>query len=133
MIVSNNVMAIFQDFREDLELLANKTQFQKEETVTEELETMYQSYIEKERMFFHFSGKSDVLAFFPDDSEGLQKAEMLALLLYQDALMQDDISVKQDLLEKSWLLYQYVCATSNNFSFDRVRFIKRIEHHWKAG
>ncbi len=130
MVVNGNVMCVCREFREELKMLETNKQFQKEEVLIGELEGMYQSYIEKDRHFFHFSGKSDVLAFFPDSSEGLQKAEMLALLLYQDALVQKDVPAKKDLLEKSWLLYQYVCAMANDFSFDKARIIKRIEQLW---
>ncbi len=130
--INVDMIHIFQEFRENLDEFANEAPLQEENTLNEKLEGFYQSYIEKERTFFHFAGTSDVLAFFPDDADGLCKAEMLAVLLYQDAMIQNDMPTKKDLLEKSWLLYQYVCATSNNFSYDRVRMINKIEYQWRG-
>ncbi|MDR2037152.1 MAG: hypothetical protein LBQ60_04445 [Bacteroidales bacterium] len=119
-------------FKSALESLMNRKQLQKEEIPEYEFDAMYDWYIEKERAFFLSSGKCDVLSYFSDEPEDLRKAEMLALLLYHDGMMHSGIPAKKNLFEKSWLLYQYVCAMYNDFSYDRMKVIKKIEKQWLA-
>ena len=130
MVANDDIICVFQDFKDNLEILLKNAESKNDQDLSKSFDRMYRLYIEKDRSFFHFSGKSDVLAFFTDAPEDLYRTEMLALLLYHDALLQIDIPTRKDLLEKSWLLYQYVCVTSNEVSLDRIQVIRDIENHW---
>ncbi len=123
------IMRMLQTFFNDLDAWIRKRRkldLEKEEE--EGLEELYQQYLKNNRSYFHKSTKADLIAVCKDDPDGIYKAEMLAALLYQDALLYDDGSlIQKELLEKSLMLYQYINDTSHTFSIERLQIIKEIK------
>ncbi len=97
-----------------------------EQEVDVALAELYQHYLKESRAYFHRMETGCLIAWLSEEPDGLEKAQMLTALLYEDALLRDG-ATRKDLLEKSLSLYQHIQSVSKDFSIDRSRIMEDIE------
>lgn len=128
MIERDYIMRLVRMFFDALEKL-----FEKAETeplrVEQELKSMYAAYFGKSESYFYKGDVDDILAFLKSaypPKELLYRVEMLAELLFRDAIIKTSACEKTDLLGKSVWLFEYLDRYSDTFSFERRRKIAEI-------
>ena len=98
---------------------------------TEEISPFYTTFLNSDRNYFIDNDIESILSKFEskeDEVALLVKLEILAKLLYQDAISLDDELVKQKTLEKSLFLFKRIEKISTTFSLERSRMIEKISN-----
>ncbi len=120
------LMRILQTFFKDLDELLHGKHYPDDEEQLEAIGDLYREYMKNGRGYFYELSAGDLVA-YNEDPDSIYKAEMLATLLYQDALLQKDIATKKALLDKSLALYQFINLHSKDFSLERTQMIDTIK------
>ncbi len=102
------LMRMIQSFFNALNRLVNGLNEKTAEETAEELESIYVTYFDKSRQFILDASPAEMLRWLQQEKDAVKKAEMLAQLLEQDALLEQEHKDKRNLLEKvkELLLYQ---------------------------
>ena len=111
------IMRLIQQFFETLELIIKGGG----KNIQEKINDIYIAYIGKEKEFFQEQNYEHILDFIEEypNQEKIFRVEMLAELLFQDAILQSNISVKINLLRKSYNLLLILDKQSKTFSLER--------------
>ena len=117
------IMRILQNFFEDIARLIHGRHRFDDEQQLDAFGDLYKKYLKEGRNHFYASTAENILASFNDEPDGVYKAEMLANLLYHDACLQNDETIRKELLEKSLTLYRQVNVQSKDFSLERHEMI----------
>lgn len=123
MLQKDYIMRLMSKFFEALALFLARRRKGDEE----QIEIFYTNYFHPSEFYINNS-KEDVLnslSEYPKDEEEY-RMEMLAELLYQDALERKVLELKIDLLKKSLFLYERLDLISTTYSFERKRKIQEI-------
>ncbi|NDV58467.1 hypothetical protein D0T85_10170 [Bacteroides sp. 519] len=94
-----------------------------QEVLRRELDELYKTYLKQSRLDFNKMSVEEIVNSFNDD-EKVFKTEIVAELIYQDALVENE---DNELLIKALGLFKYVDLISETFSVDRHRKIGEIE------
>ena len=121
------IMRILQTFFEDLAKLLHGQHRLDDDRQLEAFGDLYKKYLKDNREHYYASSVENLTASFNGDPDGIYKAEMLAVLLYHDASLQKDKTVRKEFLEKSLALYRYLDVQSKVFSPERKELIEIIE------
>jgi nucleoside diphosphate kinase len=140
MIERDYIMRILQEFFNAIA----KVVHQKDESgdfdeAEERYDEMYRQFFHSKRKYFLDTEKETIVAELEDacnDERDLTgKLQMLAELLYQDALIRQSIQEQIDLLEKALYILQYLKANSNTYLWEqsqRMADIKRFIEEYDA-
>ncbi len=130
MIERDYVMRLVKQFFDALAKLVSNRDEDTVEEIQVQLSGLYEQYLGKEMAFFYSSSVESIIdgivAGKDLQKEGIPRMEMLAELLYQDAIMKHDATLKQNLLRKALALFDYLAANSHTFSVDREARIETI-------
>ncbi|MCC9168047.1 hypothetical protein [Pontibacter harenae] len=121
------LMRMIQSFMNALNKLINGLNERTAEETSEELESIYVTYFDKSRTFILDNTPEEMLAWLQQDKDAVKKAEMLAQLLEQDALLEQDIQTKRNLLEKVKTLLLYQERESGTVSLVQRNQLAKIE------
>ena len=120
-------MRMIQSFMNALNKLINGRDDRTAEEAAEELESIYVTYFDKSRKFILANSPEEMLGWLQQEKDAVKKADMLAQLLEQDALLEQDISLKRNLLEKVKALLQYQERESGTVSLVQRSHLAKIE------
>lgn len=126
-------MRLVRMFFDALEKLFEKTEVEPL-MVEQELKSMYVAYFGKSETYFYETDADNILAFLKSaypPKELLYRVEMLAELLFRDAIIKTLAYEKTILLGKSVFLLEYLDRYSDTFSFERRRKIAEIRNLMK--
>ncbi len=121
------IMRILQTFFEDVAKVIHRKLHPDDEQQLEAFGDLYRNYLKNDRDYYYGMSSESLIASFSKDPDGIYKAEMVATLLYQDALLQKDETFRNELLGKSLALYQYIDQSSKDFSTERKEIIANIK------
>ncbi len=128
MLQRDYLMRNLQTFFKDLdELLHGKRKDDDEEQQSEAIGDMYREYLKNDRDYYAGLSVDDLITLYETDPDGMYKAEMLAALLYHDALLRKGVSEQKNLLEKSLVTYRFINTNSKDYSPKRLQAIAMIE------
>jgi hypothetical protein len=92
---------------------------------------MYHQYFQKSPDHYYGMEKEEILAEIENegysDKDMYAKIQMLSELLYQDAIIKNNLHERFSLLEKSLYLFEYLDIKSRTFSWDRGGRINDIK------
>lgn len=117
------IMRVIQMFFEALAKFLRNKEGKSQDVLRRELEDLYKTFLKQSRHDFHNMSVEEIVASFNDD-ERIFKTEIVADLLYQDALVENE---DRGVLTKALGLFKYVDLLSETFSIDRCRKIGEIE------
>lgn len=130
MIERDYVMRLVKQFFDALAKLVSNRNEDNVEEIQVQLSGLYEQYLGKEMTFFYSSSVESIITGIVAgkdlQKEGIPRMEMLAELLYQDAIRKHDATLKQNLLRKALALFDYLAANSHTFSVDREARIETI-------
>lgn len=89
----------------------------------------YGSYFQAESSFFYANSALAIFTFLRErchDDDLQSHIEMLAELLYQDAIFKNDQLLKTNLLEKALFFFEYAKQESDTYSMEREEKITKI-------
>jgi hypothetical protein len=91
---------------------------------------MYRQFFRRERTYYFDTEKEIIAEDIEDETiserDAIGKIQMLAELLYQDALIRKTAPERIDLLEKALYLFRYLDANSKTFSWERGQRMQDI-------
>lgn len=123
-------MRLVKQFFDALAKLVSNRNEDNVEEIQVQLSGLYEQYLGKEMTFFYSSSVESIITGIVAgkdlQKEGIPRMEMLAELLYQDAIRKHDATLKQNLLRKALALFDYLAANSHTFSVDREARIETI-------
>ena len=122
-------MRLLSDFTEALEKLIKEKKQKDGPEYQLQLQSMYRSYFNHTPEFYYDQDADYILNDLQQQYEGdefLIRVDMLAELLYQDALTKQSEEQKY-LLSKSLHLIEYLDKHSDTFSFERRNKIQEIK------
>jgi len=90
---------------------------------------LYDKFLGHNFSYYYNESIETILDFFSSQEDSLEKIEMLCELLYNDALLQKDISIQNNLFAKSLALYKYIDEHSNTYSVERFKRINKINQN----
>jgi len=126
-------MRILQQFYDALHKLVNNIEAEKIEDVQQQLKGMYLDYLKKDSFFFYENDTNTILKFLGDgkDKDSIAKINMLAELLYNDAMLNQDSEIKPKLLSKALAISLFIKSIDKTYSADRDNRIKQIKESLK--
>lgn len=130
MLERDYIKRLIRQFFDALEKLIEKKEYLPQENIQLEFEGMYRTYFLESKEFFCTQDKEYLLMYLCQTFERhelLDRVEILAELLYQDALIQSSDDEQKNLLEKSLYLLEYLDQHSDTFSFERKSKIAGIK------
>lgn len=121
-------MRILQQFYDALHKLVNNIEAEKIEDAKLQLNGMYLDYLKKDSSFFYENDVNTILQFLGDgkDKDSIAKISMLAELLYNDAMLNQDSETKPKLLSKTLELLLFIKSKDKTFSAERDSRIEQI-------
>lgn len=121
MLQRDYIMRILQQFYDALHKLVNNIEAEKIEDVQLQFNGMYLNYLKKDSSFFYEKDISTILQFLGEgeDKDSLAKINMLTELLYNDALLNQNPEMKQNLLSKTLELLMLIKSKDKTFSAER--------------
>lgn len=131
MLQRDYIMRILQQFYDALHKLVNNIEAEKIEDVQLQFNGMYLDYLKKDSSFFYENDVNTILQFLGDgkDKDSIAKISMLAELLYNDAMLNQDSDTKPNLLSKTLELLLFIKEKDKTFSSERdsrIGLIKRL-------
>lgn len=130
MLERDYIKRLIRQFFDSLEKLIEKKEYLPQENIQLEFEGMYRTYFLKPKEFFCIQDSEYILMYLCqtfEKHELLDRVEILAELLYQDALIQSSNDEQKELLGKSLYLLEYLDLHSDTFSFERKGKIAGIK------
>lgn len=130
MLERDYIKRLIRQFFDALEKLIEKKEYLPQENIQLEFEGMYRTYFLESKEFFCTQDNEYLLMYLCQTFERhelLDRVEILAELLYQDALIQSSDDEQKNLLEKSLYLLEYLDQHSDTFSFERKGKIAGIK------
>mgnify|MGYP001477593062 CR=1 FL=1 len=128
MLQRDYILRILQQFYDALHKLVNNIEAEKIEEVQLQFNGMYLDYLKKDSSFFYENDIPTILKFLGEgnDKDSLTKITILAELLYNDALLNQNSEMKQKLLSKTLELLQLIKSKDKTFSTERENRIDQI-------
>ena len=131
MLQRDYIMRILQQFYDALHKLVNNIEAEKIEDVQLQFNGMYLDYLKKDSSFFYENDVNTILQFLGEgkDKDSIAKINMLAELLYNDAMLNQDLDTKPNLLSKTLELLLFIKEKDKTFSSERdsrIGLIKRL-------
>jgi len=122
-------MRILQQFYDALHKLVNNIEAEKIEDVQQQLKGMYLDYLKKDSSFFYENDVNTIIQFLGDgkDKDSIAKINMLAELLYNDAILNQYSETKQKNLSKTLELLRFIKSKDKTFSAERDSKIEQIK------
>lgn len=129
MIHKDYLLRILQQFFEEIaKYLRNKKEYEIENPQLQtQLTGLYTTFFNQTADFYISKSADEIIASF-DEQERLIKIEMLSELIYQDALLKPQGETRQQLLQKSLDLFEYLNAHSATYSIPREQEMEQIKH-----
>lgn len=124
MLQQDYIMRLIRSFFEAMGKFLRNKGGKEPEILRKEVDDMYKTYLKLPRNHFNNLTTEEIISSFLEE-ERLFKSEIVAELLYQDAMLDNDFDELQ--LKKSLTLLKYVDLNSDTFSFDIQRKISEIE------
>jgi len=87
---------------------------------------LYDKFLGHNYSFYYNEDIEIIIESFSSQKDSIGRIEMLAELLYNDASLQKDISIKNNLFTKSLALYKYIDENSDTYSIERVKRIDTL-------
>ena len=125
MLQRDYIQRLIREFMAALERMLEKKEV---EVRREKIKELYNQYVGP-YAFYHIATIDDVMkamAGIEDTETRLYKMEMLAELYFHEADLESK-PFRDDLLNKAFLLFDYVESHGNTFSIDRRNKMKRIK------
>lgn len=121
MIEKDFIMRILQQFFLALNTLLGNLDEKKIEETRMQLKDLYVTYFEESSQYYYNINIDELLNQFKSNEEfwKYERIEMLAELYYYDGIISIDSALKNDLLNKVLMLYDYLEEMSNSFSLER--------------
>ena len=129
MLARDYIMRLLNDFNENLELLLSRKKKEDDPELEVALQSLYNTYFNHLPKYYYNEDGENILNDLMNKYEGteiLTRIEMLAELLYQDALCKQSEEQK-NLLSKSLYLLEYSDKNSGTFSIQRRDRIDEIK------
>lgn len=128
MIEKDYIMKLMQQFFKDLEkLVSNQREKGDIQNIQVQLCDLYKDYFKKDESFFYNESYLTIIEYLESkDCNVIDHMEMLAELLYHDALIKQNSDLKRNLLVKSLELFKYLNENSKTFSLERNQKIDFI-------
>lgn len=129
MIHKDYLLRILQQFFEEIaKYLRNKKEYEIENPQLQtQLTGLYTTFFNQTADFYISKSADEIITSF-DEQERLIKIEMLSELIYQDALLKPQGETRQQLLQKSLDLFEYLNAHSATYSIPREQEMEQIKH-----
>lgn len=129
MIHKDYLLRILQQFFEEIaKYLRNKKEYEIENPQLQtQLTGLYTTFFNQTADFYISKSADEIIASF-DEQERPIKIEMLSELIYQDALLKPQGETRQQLLQKSLDLFEYLNAHSATYSIPREQEMEQIKH-----
>jgi len=129
MLQRDYIMRILQQFYDALHKLVNNIEAEKIEDVQQQLKGMYLDYLKKDSSFFYENDVNTIIQFLGDgkDKDSIAKINMLAELLYNDAILNQYSETKQKNLSKTLELLRFIKSKDKTFSAERDSKIEQIK------
>ncbi len=124
MLERDYIMRLIQMFFEALAKFIRNKEGKDPEILHKEVDELYKTFLKLPRDHFYNMKFEEIVDSF-DLTERVYKAEIVAELFYQDALLNDEIN--EMLLRKSLDLFKYADLNTETFSVDRHRKMTEIE------
>ena len=124
MLERDYIMRLIQMFFEALAKFIRNKEGKDPEILHKEVDELYKTFLKLPRDHFYNMKFEEIVDSF-DLTERVYKAEIVAELFYQDALLNDEIN--EMLLRKSLDLFKYADLNTETFSIDRHRKMTEIE------
>ncbi len=129
MLQRDYILRLVREFTEALEKLIEEKKKKDIPEVQVQIESIYRAYFHHPHTFYYEQPVEYILNELAQTYQGedlLQRVDMLAELMYQDALLKPE--EEQDyLFGKSLYLWKYLDANSDTFSWERRRKIIELE------
>jgi len=96
------------------------------ENIQIQYKDLYDKFLGHNYSFYYNEDIEIIIESFSSQKDSIGRIEMLAELLYNDASLQKDISIKNNLFTKSLALYKYIDENSDTYSIERVKRIDTL-------
>jgi hypothetical protein len=117
-VLLNEIKAKFSTFKDTIN----------QETLDLRIDELYKDYLNKTREAIVTADITNIIQQLSQEKSGFDKIEILAILLYHDAFINNKDKKKQlELLEKAALVFNYLNEKSNTFSMERANYLKKIQ------
>lgn len=118
------ILRLLNQFLEGISLFLSK---KGKDNSEKEIQILYNTYFRSSQYYYenNINTINDSLAQYKENEQEC-RMQMLAELLYQDALIKDN-EIKVDLLKKSLYLFQKLDSQSKTYSLDRQDKIQKIK------
>lgn len=128
MIEKDYIMRILQQFFLFLNTLLGNLNDNNIEETRMQLKDMYVTYFEKSYQYYYNINIAELLNQFKSNEEywKSERIEMLSELYYNDGFLSNNSSLKNDLLNKALILYDYLEEKSKSFSLERFNKRNKI-------
>ncbi len=129
MLQRDYILRLVREFTEALEKLLEEKKKKDAPEVQVQLHSLYRAYFNHPHTFYYEQPAEYILNELGQTYEGedfLQRIDMLAELMYQDALLKPT-EEQQYLFGKSLYLWKYLDAHSDTFSWERRRKIAELD------
>lgn len=128
MIEKDYIMRILQQFFLFLNTLLGNLNDNNIEETRMQLKDMYVTYFEKSYQYYYNINIAELLNQFKSNEEywKSERIEMLSELYYNDGILSNNSSLKNDLLNKALILYDYIEEKSKSFSLERFNKRNKI-------
>lgn len=133
MLQRDYILRLFREFTKAIENILKERNKKEDPEVQQQLQSLYRAYFNHPHTFYYEQDAEYILNTLRQSCEGeefLTRIDMLAELMYNDALLQNAAEQKY-LLKKALFLLEYLDSHSDTFSFERRGKISEIKE--KAG
>lgn len=114
------LLRLMQNFFMALDRIINARKEEDYTVVYSELEVTFMAFFEKNMDFFEKMSTDEIIIFFKDDPYPTEKAEMVAMLLFEAGLATDDEYVMRSRLTKVNSLIDYIARERKSISIDHL-------------
>lgn len=121
MLQRDYILRLFREFTKAIENILKERNKKEGPEVQLQLQSLYRAYFNHPHTFYYEQDAEYILNDLQQNYEGeefMTRIDMLAELIYNDALLQNEAEQKY-LLKKALFLLEHLDSHSNTFSFER--------------
>ena len=122
MIERDYIMRLLRQLFDALNEIVHGRKEESAEVVQHQVNGLYRQYFDREPQFFYDSTTESIIHLLEDSNshtDAFIKIEMLAELIYNDAILRPESPLRSDLLAKALGLFEYLEKNSSTFSLSR--------------
>lgn len=132
MLREDYIMRLFQLFSESLAKWLSKRKSENLDLIQSFNSEVVKPYLEQDIQFFETKSRDQLVEYFnhiyPDKYERLTRLEILSEVLYQQAMLETDSNLQQNIFNTTLNVLQYINSIDKTYSLARENRISDLLH-----